>query len=278
MCCGGTLASMTMRTISSWAGFGDAWNGPLNFLMSGECAPFAFDLPPVEQVIAEMCDEPGTYILSGIKSDSLDQADIAEIFRAKPLAEAIDGPFTMMHFKLSQFDEPGRFLHGFEAQVMAPWRAALDANGFTYDRCSPIIFISGRGCTTNYHMDFSHVLAWQRYGSKHFHGLKDPNRWAPRDVRNTYKPEYEDNPSGFSRPSDLADDDALSVEMRPGSVLWNVLLTPHWVDAGDEIAMSINLSHGGLRYQGDLSPNEADLAAYRLAAPGHVPETYGGTY
>lgn len=49
------------------------------------------------------------------------------------------------------------------------------------------------------------------------------------------------------------------------------LLTPHWVDASDSVAMSINLSHGGVRLNCKLSPNEEELEVYRksqgLTAP-----------
>ena len=142
--------------------------------------------------------------------------------------------------------------------------------GFTFERCYPIIFISGKGCATNYHMDFSHVLAWQICGTKRFCGLQDPDRWAPREVRVDYKPE------GFTKPAALTESDALCYEMRPGDVLWNALLTPHWVEAGAEVAMSINLSHGGIRYRGELCPHEAELMAHRGANPVAAPVKAGG--
>ena len=41
------------------------------------------------------------------------------------------------------------------------------------------------------------------------------------------------------------------VDMPPGVVLFNQLLTPHWVQSPlDTVAFSINLSHGGLRRTG----------------------------
>ena len=49
----------------------------------------------------------------------------------------------------------------------------------------------------------------------------------------------------------------------PGDLLWNQLLTPHWVDAGeDEVAMSFNISHGGVAYRGEFCPNEQVLRQY----------------
>ena len=49
--------------------------------------------------------------------------------------------------------------------------------------------------------------------------------------------------------------------MRPGHVLFNQLLTPHWVQSPEEdLAFSINLSHGGLRRDGrGLCANEKEL-------------------
>lgn len=244
-------------TASTWAEFQQQWAGPTNFLMSGECVPFEFDLPPIEEVVDLLRQDKDVQIGSGTRSDRLLMDSIADTFRAMPIEQAMETSFTVAHFSLGRFDSPGKFLHGFERRVLDPWRHALKSHGFTFDRCYPIIFISGRGCATNYHMDFSHVLAWQRYGSKRFCGLKDPAKWTTRETRVNYQA------GAYSRPADLKDEDALCYEMPPGSVLWNILLTPHWVEASDGVAMSFNLSHGGLRLHGQLSPFEAELEADR---------------
>ena len=48
--------------------------------------------------------------------------------------------------------------------------------------------------------------------------------------------------------------------MQPGDLLWNQLLTPHWVTAGaDKAAFSLNISHGGLRHRGEFLANEVPL-------------------
>jgi hypothetical protein len=262
-----------MASIATWNAFQQAWRGPLNFLMSGDCVPFAFKFPAIEQVVAELRDEAQARIGSGIPGDRLLLDNTAERFRATPLAEAMRQPFSLAHFKLGVFDAPGRFLHGFERQVLDPWRAALTANGFTFDRCYPIIFISGPGCATNYHLDFSHVLAWQIHGRKRFCGLRDPDRWVPREQRVNYKA------GGLARPPELDEArDALCFDMPPGAVLWNILLTPHWVNAGQEVAMSVNLSHGGLRWQGHLSPHEQELEDFRRDTAGQAPPAVKGSY
>ena len=254
-------ASATVRTLDQ---FQQRWNGVHNFLLADACVPCAFVMPPLERVVAELRADPQARITGGARGDRLQLDDIAEAFRRRPVAEALATPFALAHFDLARFDAPGKFLHGFEQGVMGPWRAALAANGFTYDRCSPIIFISGRQCATNYHMDFSHVLAWQIYGRKRFCGLQDPDRWAPRETRVRYEA------GKLARPAELTEADALGYEMKPGDALWNVLLTPQWVEAGDEVALSVNLSHGGLRLHGQLSRNEQELVEHRrLTAAGN---------
>lgn len=259
----------------TWDDFRRRWAGPHNFLLEGACAPFDFDFPPIDQVIAELAADEQARVTCGHKGGSLDMVDYREHFRSLPLEKAMEEPFSLAHFKLSNLDAPGKFLHGFGQRVLEPWKQTFTAAGFTFDRCYPIIFISGRDSATNYHMDLSHVLAWQIYGTKRFCGLKDPDRWAPKDMRLNYKP----GPGNCDRPDDLTEDDELCHMMPPGAALWNVLLTPHWVDSvGDEIAMSVNFSHGGVRLNGQLSPNEAEVEAYREADPEHAPKRVRSTY
>ena len=100
---------------------------------------------------------------------------------------------------------------------MEPWQHALKSAGFTWTRCYPILFISGPNCATNYHMDYSHVLAWQLYGTKRFSGLKDPERFAPLETRI--------HSAGITKPDAIQDDDVLSYDLKPGDVLWNAFLT-----------------------------------------------------
>lgn len=240
------------KTASTWADVRRLWDGLHNFLLAGECVPFAFDMPPVEQVIDEIRRDPDARIVPGAKGDSLILTDVAEDFRKIPIEKTVDMQFQMSHFKLPNFYGPGQLFHGFKQQVMDPWRKALADAGFTWTRCYPILFISGPGSATNYHMDRSHVIAWQRHGVKRFIGLKDPQRWAPLEDRML--------PGGKTvRSANLTEDELLAYEMAPGDVLWNVLLTPHWVEATDHVAYSINLSHGGLRLNGKLCPHEQEL-------------------
>jgi hypothetical protein len=260
--------------VNTWDDFHQRWAGPHNFLLAGDCVkPLKWDFPPLDQVIAELRADEMARITSGTVGDKLDISDQRERFCAMSVEKAMDEPFSLAHFKLSRFDAPGKFLHGFGDKVLTGWQNTLTAVGYTFDRCYPIIFISGRNSATNYHMDFSHVLAWQIHGSKRFCGLKDPDRWAPRDMRVNY------NPNDFAKPAELTDADAHCLTMPPGAMLWNVLLTPHWVSsADDQVAMSVNLSHGGLRLHGKLSPNEAELEVFRQTNLDGAPQKLQGRY
>lgn len=259
-------------TVSTWGEFARRWDGVLNFLMTGECVPFSFEMPPVDRIIEEMRREPATNILSGAKGTTLLSNSIREEFCKLSITEAMGRPFAIANYRLSVFDVPGKFLHGFEQRVMDPWRKALTAQGFTFERCYPIVFLGGPGYATNYHMDFSHVLAWQVHGTKRFCGLTQPDRWAPREMRVTYRP------AALVMPEEIKPEDSLCYEMKPGAVLWNCLLTPHWVEASNEVAMSINISHGGLRYRGKLCPHEQELEDFRAKHPEIAPGKVQGKY
>ena len=80
------------------------------------------------------------------------------------------------------------------------------------------------------------------------------------------------------KPDALREADTLCYEMGPGAVAWNAMLTPHWVEAGDEVAMSINFSHGGLRYQGQLCPHEQEHMDYQAAHPDIAEKSPDGDY
>jgi hypothetical protein len=256
---GDWLTTNMHRTVTTWQEFREAWDGLTNFLMEGECVPFAFDMPSIERVVDEVRRDPEARISSGRRDVTLDLSDISTEFRALPIAEAMTASFQIGHFKLQNFYGPGQLFHGFEEQVMEPWRQALAAAGFTWTRCYPIIFISGANTITNYHLDYSHVLAWQRHGTKRFCGLKDPDRWTTLEQRMHHR--------GIVKPDAITTADEFAYEMTPGTVLWNAMLTPHWVEASDGVAYSINLSHGGVRLHGRLSPHEQEMEDWRRAHP-----------
>jgi len=264
---------MAGHEVSTWQEFETRWDGSVNFLLTGECRKaLKFDFPPIEQVVEEMRRDPGTGVASGAKDRTLTNDDIKAEFLALPVEQALQRPFSMSHYRLGVFDAPGRFLYGFRETVLDPWKASLRDAGFTFDRCYPIIFLGGPKYSTNYHMDFSHVLPWQIYGTKRFCGLNDPDSWAPREMRVTY------GPARLEMPSTITEADSLCHVMKPGDVLWNAFLTPHWIEASDTAAMSVNISHGGLRFDGRLCKHEQELEDFRQAYPKVAPGRVTGTY
>src|SRR5688572_21131532 len=122
------------RTFNNWDEFKEHWSQFVNFRLEGECKFSAFKFPSIAQVVEEVRTDPDSRIWRGAKGTSLDKTDIAEQFRALPLAEAMESNFQMSHFKLWNFYGEGRLLHGFEENVLVPWLDRLRAIGFTYER------------------------------------------------------------------------------------------------------------------------------------------------
>lgn len=116
----------------------------------------------------------------------------------------------------------GGFLEGFDAKVLEPWKQNLRDGGFEFDRCLPYIFISGARDVGSFHHDVSHVVAWQIEGTKRFCGLRQPSRLHPESQRRKHG-------QTVAPPKGLRETDVLAVEMPAGTVLFNQLLTPHWV-------------------------------------------------
>jgi len=234
------------------------WNGELNFLIDSELFEFQMDLPDAGEIvdILRQDSEARIQFLDDSLSDA-DKNDLAEQVKVAPLDEAMEMPFSLAHFYLQNFYGAGQFLERFQECVMIPWRTFLSELGFTWQRCYPIIFISGRECSSSYHADSSHVLAWQVHGEKHFHGFLEPGK------RESVQKLVEDR-TGATQITipEIDPRDVLTYDMVSGDLLWNQLLTPHWVDAGNEVAVSINISHGGVAYHGEFCPNEQVLRKY----------------
>ena len=184
-------------------------------------------------------------------------------------------PFQLRHGNIRQL--PG--LETVEENVVAPWKAWLTEQGFTWDRCYAVLRISGPGTATAWHMDRSNVLFWNVRGRKLFSSLTAPAiekyapvAWATRPgsclaprptelvnlVAEAAAADDSDGTGGTTGMASAASAAAaaelartvLTHDMGPGTLLWNCLLTPHWVDAprSEELSLSFGLSHGGLRY------------------------------
>ena len=59
-------------------------------------------------------------------------------------------------------------------------------------------------------------------------------------------------------PEGVLDEDILTYDVGDNQLLWNHLMTPHWVDA-PELTFGINFSLGGLRHNGRLCRYEENL-------------------
>ena len=243
----------TARTVEQFLAH---WHDTRNFLLGPDLISFALQLPSAEQLVDILrTDDKSSINFFGATDESEAEA-LRQRFRTGPLEQVIDLPFNLAHFDLQRWFGTGQFLTDFQRQVMIPWRTFLSAAGLTFMRCYPIIFISGKRRSSRYHVDNSHVLAWQTHGVKTFHGFKDPEKYAPiQDVVDNRTAYASDLP-----PAGIVAADLLSYRMEPGALLWNQLQTPHWVTGtDDEIAVSINISHGGVQHQGQFCPNEQAL-------------------
>ncbi len=243
---------LTVRTADD---FQQLWNDDRNFTIDPEYFTFDKIFPPAEEVVDILRKDKDARVqfLTDKLSDG-EKDDLAEKVRTGSIEKVIDMPLSLAHFYLGNFYGPGQFLHDFQEKVMIPWRAFLSSLGFTWQRCYPILFISGKGCSSTYHMDTSHVLAWQISGTKTFNSFKNPDHYAPIDQCVNKR-----NNKALLSPPEHNREDVLTYRMDPGAILWNQLLTPHWVVAGDEVAMSLNISHGGVSYQGAFCPREVEL-------------------
>ncbi|MCE9589953.1 MAG: hypothetical protein K8S99_05455 [Planctomycetes bacterium] len=258
---------MDPRPSTTWTDFADRWGGVFNFLMAGELVDFFhFDLPPIDQLVDEVRKSEGVIFRTGAKQDEFVLEQIADA-RTMPLEKLFERPFVLAHFKIAAaLGAPGQVFHGIEERWVQPWRDRLTANGFTFENIFPILFVSGPNSATQYHMDYTHQLAWQRYGTKHFHGLKDPDRWTTHELRG--KCELK----GMKKPQAITAADTYTLVQTPGTMLWNAVTTPHWVETFNEPAATLTLVHAGLRHNGQLCPHGEEWTRYRAAQAALQPE------
>lgn len=244
-----------MDRVMTWEQFRRTWSGLQNFAVGGEVFPHRFTSPPPEDVVDAIRKDETARIWRGHQGTRLDKIDIATEFRSLPIAEAVKAKVQMSHFDLSRFTGEGQIFAGLN-DMLQQWQNALSQHGFSWSRLYPIVFLSGPHCYTNYHFDPSHVLVWQIAGTKRFCWLKDPERWCPHEERKNVQ-----IPEKMVRPAGLTVDDIIEIEMHPGDVLWNTVLTPHWVYSAEETAYNINIALHDLRCDGQLSPLGTELEA-----------------
>jgi ribosomal protein L16 Arg81 hydroxylase len=119
--------------------------------------------------------------------------------------------------------------------VYLPLTRLWQARGLTWQRVYPILFLSGPGCSTNYHWDPSSVLIVQLHGRKRFHSLTEPRRWCPEEVLALAK-------EGMVRPEGLTAADIQTCELGPGEAVWSPCRAPHWLDAYEETAFTLSIA------------------------------------
>ena len=254
-----------LMTVSSAGEFCSHWDGVHNFQLARELLPGDFTLPAIDRIVTELLRDEDSVVVNGGLDPLVHtpRQDARERLLRLPIEKSMEQPFALCHYDLRRFDLPAGLLTGLEARLLRPWRAFLEGEGFTLtDYFKPYFFISGPGCVAEYHMDFSHVLACQYYGTKRFCSFKNPQKWAGATVRRQMLTEGH-NAYTLPIPGDILTDDATCCTMAAGDRLWNTLQTPHWVLAGEEISLSLNISHRGLRYHGQLCQHEQELERWK---------------
>jgi len=239
------------KTVSTTAGFLCNWDSRINFLMADECVPFLFEFPSTECIVERLVAEKKTTGIPGRRRAARYRENVMRDFRGMSFDELMKTSFQFRYPDVTLLDRPGDIFQGFTEQVLNPWKQYLLDNGFEWDRCYALARVSGPNTCTGYHMDRSNVLFWNVRGRKIFHGFCDPDRWVPLE-------QSTENRKAQTMPEDMSEEDVLSYEVGDNALLWNHLMTPHWVDA-PELTFGINFSHGGLRHNGRLCRYEQHL-------------------
>lgn len=251
-----TDISNEIAVVSSWEEFRERWaGGPRrqNFLLRGEIFPHHFDSPPLEEVVAEVRQHGESRSLRGGDDSAVKPPSYPE-FIDLPIEDAVQAKILLAHFESRAFAGPGHVFEGLN-EIFDAWYADLARHGFTHQSTQRAFFLSGPNCHTNYHFDSSYVLAWQILGRKRFCWLKDPEKWCTPEIRFTDAGNYD----RMFRPGGISPDDVIECEMGPGDVLWNIMLTPHWVYSLDEASYSFNLTHFKLQCDGQFSDIDNEL-------------------
>ncbi|MER5935611.1 hypothetical protein [Streptomyces sp. NPDC002054] len=187
--------------------FNSHWRQPPNFRMQ---VPFDYlFLPAIDILDHVRRDEEVRFTVLG-EDDWAVRMERTAAFRTAPVEEIATWPFRLVHFNLARFY--GEILAGFQDEVMVPWRTHLSSQGFTWQRCAPILFLSTEGAASTYHNDNSHGLVWQVQGVKTFHSYHNPDKHLSPEAAVLGETTAEDPP-----PHDEAQ--RQSVTMQPGDQL-----------------------------------------------------------
>ena len=216
---------------------------PLAVRVCGEVFPFSIEPPSLRDVIAQARREPQARIATGRRGENLLAClqDYREAFCQLPLDAALRAPVHLTLFDLGALAQPGGALHRILEEVYHPLLRLWADHGLRWKRAWPILFLSGPGCSTNYHWDPDDVFFIMLSGHKTFYALNEPHRWLTREMLVTYLEDPGDLTNRV-RPHGLGAEDIRSFSMAPGDALWNPRHAPHWVDAGDDTAFSLSIA------------------------------------
>jgi hypothetical protein len=163
-----------MITIDTFDAFLRAVMEPTAAHVRGEVFPYVWEEPSLLDVITQARGEPQARIRSGKRGETLAESlsDFAGDFRALTIEDSLATPVHLSLFDLGRLRQPGGALHNIVEQVFLPLTGLWAAHGLCWKRVFPILFLSGPGCSTNYHWDPSSVLFIQLSGRKRFCALK----------------------------------------------------------------------------------------------------------
>lgn len=232
-----------MYEVSRFDEFKQVVGKPLAVRVRGEVFPFRCKEPSLRDVVAQAREEPQARIATGTRGNALVEClrDYREEFCRLPLEEALHAPVHLTLFDLGRLRKPGGALYSVIEQLYRPLLQLWSEHGLRWKRVYPILFLSGPGCSTNYHWDPSDVFFIMLSGRKRFYALNNPRRWLTPELLKA----SQENPHDLSnrvRPAGICEEYIRCFDMAPGDALWSPCLAPHWVDAADETAFSLSIA------------------------------------
>ncbi|MDA1139990.1 MAG: cupin domain-containing protein [Planctomycetota bacterium] len=227
-----------MQTVNTFTDFKKVVGQPVAHLVNGEVFPFSFAPPDLFDLVDQARHHPKVKVCTGQRGNdlktSLKDAD-PEGFKQLPIEQAARSPVHLTIYELGSLREKGGALAEAAGKVYWPLVELWKGMGLRWKKVYPILFLSGPGCSTNYHWDPSSVLIVQLYGRKRFHSLREPKKWCPELVADK-------GHEAMFKPKALSDDDIISCDLNPGEAVWSPCRAPHWVDAYDETAFTMSIA------------------------------------
>jgi hypothetical protein len=211
---------------------------------------FPFEWPAVDpmEFLSQAIEDENSRLLRmepGPNFADKKKDDISKEIREMPLEEAARYPFFHLSlFNLSNLVAEGRVLHQMNREVFEPFEERLKANGIGWDRFFPVIFITGPGSGTNYHIDPHSTITFHLFGHKRLYSLKQPKKWCPQEIVD----EVSQNGSWPARPDGIREEDCFHHDNEPGDLVLLPVHTPHWTVAeSDSFSGTVTFVLSGLK-------------------------------